>query len=114
MVTREQLIAPSKRPIERVTLPDRGEIMMRGMSAGELISFQRSLQPNKKNGAVPDDDTTLAAKLIVRCIVDKDGNRLLQDDDWKYVLSSWSGAELIATQSVIMRLNGYGSAEGND
>jgi len=114
MVTREQLIAPSKRPIERVTLAEpRGEIMMRGMSAGELIAFQKSIQP-KKNGAALDDDTTLAAKLIVRCVVDKDGNRLMQDDDWKYVLSEWSGAELMAAQSIIMRLNGYGSAEGND
>jgi hypothetical protein len=112
MLTREQLIAPSKRPIEKVMLPDRGEILMRGMSAGELMSFQRSVQ-SKKNGAASDDDTTLAAKLIVRCIVDRDGNRLMQDDDWKYVLSQWSGAELIAAQNIIMRLNGYGSAEGN-
>ena len=111
MLTREQLLAPSKRPAEAFKFRD-SEIFLRGMTAGELISFQRSIQ-SKKNGTIDVDQDSFGAKLLVRCIVDKTGTRLLQDDDWALLNKTWDAEEFQPALTIALRLNGYGSTEGN-
>jgi hypothetical protein len=116
MLSKEQLLATVKRPTEKVKLEEfGGEVLLRGMSAGELMSFQKAIQkPLKKNGQIEIDEETFAAKLLVRCIVDKNGNRFFGDDEWQ-ALNGWPVAAFQKAATVAMRLNGYsGSAEGND
>jgi hypothetical protein len=75
------------------------------------MHFQKAIS-SKKNGVASVDEDTFAAKLLVRCIVDDAGKRILQDDDWQ-ALQNWPAADFQKATSVAMRLNGYGSAEGN-
>jgi hypothetical protein len=115
MLSKEQLLATVKRPTEKVKLEEfGGEVLLRGMSAGELMSFQKSIQkPGKKNGQIEIDEETFGAKLLVRCLVDKSGNRLFHDDEWQS-LNDWPVAAFQKATSIAMKLNGYsGSAEGN-
>jgi hypothetical protein len=112
MLTREQLLTTFKRSSETVKVPELGgEIIIRGISAAELLSFQRSVQ-SKKNGAIAIDEDSFAAKLLVRCIVDASGKRVLTDTDWE-PLMEWPAAAFQRCTTIAMRLNGYGSAEGN-
>lgn len=111
-LNRDQLLSDTKRPIETVRLTDKGgEILVRGITAGELMHFQKAIS-SKKNGVASLDEDTFAAKLLVRCIVDETGKRILQDDDWQ-ALQNWPAADFQKATTVAMRLNGYGSAEGN-
>jgi len=113
MLTREQLLAVAKRSSETVKLPELGgEVIIRGITAGELMTFQKAVQ-SKKNGSVAVDEDTFAAKLLVRCIVDQAGKRILNDGDWE-PLMEWPAAAFQRVTTVAMKLNGYGSAEGND
>lgn len=112
MLTREQLLSTFKRSSETVKLPELGgDVVIRGITAAELMTFQKSVQA-KKNGSIAVDEDTFAAKLLVRCIVDKDGKRILSDEDWQ-PLMEWPASAFQRCTSVAMRLNGYGSAEGN-
>jgi hypothetical protein len=111
MLTRDQLLAAYTPPSETVTLPTMGgEVIMRGFTAGELIKFQRFV--SNKAGDV--DETTFGAKLLVRTIVDADGNRVLNDEDWKAV-QGWPAKDFQAASDAAMRVCGYTdrSAEGN-
>lgn len=113
MLTREQLLAPCKRQIETTKFRG-GEISVREMSAGELMAFQRSIEVrSKKNGVTEADPDTFAAKLIVRCVCDKDGNRVMQDNDWEALQQKWSSSEVQVVLPIATRLNGYSSTEGN-
>jgi hypothetical protein len=91
-----------------------GEILLRGISAGELMAFQKAIKkPGKKNGEFEIDEETFGAKLLVRCIVDKEGNRMFNDEEWG-ALNEWPVSAFQRASSVAMKLNGYsGSAEGN-
>lgn len=114
MLTREQLLAPAKWPTETVKLPDRGgEILIRSLSAGELMSFQEAVQSKKNGGAPTIDERTVGAKLLVRCIVDKTGGRTLHDDDWEIIHQEWSARDFQIATTAAMRLSGYGGTEGN-
>lgn len=116
MLSKEQLLATAKRPTEKVELPELGgDILLRGISAGELMGFQKAIQkPAKKNGHIEVDEDTFGAKLLVRCIVDKQGNRLFGDDEWQ-AFNEWPVSAFQKAMSVAMRLCGYsGSTEGND
>jgi hypothetical protein len=113
MLTREQLLAPCKRNIQTAKFRN-GEIFLREMTAGELMAFQRSIEVrSKKNGATEADPDTFAAKLMVRCICDRDGNRAMEDGDWEALQQKWSSSEIQALLPIATRLNGYASTEGN-
>jgi hypothetical protein len=113
MLTRDQLLAQCKRKIEPAKFRD-GEIFLREMSAGELMAFQRSIEiRSKKNGVTEADPDTFAAKLMVRCICDKDGNRAMEDSDWEALQQKWSSSEIQTLLPIATRLNGYASTEGN-
>lgn len=112
MLTREQLLSTFKRSSETVKLPELGgEVIIRGITAAELLTFQKAVQ-SKRNGSMAVDEDTFAAKLLVRCIVDQAGKRILTDDDWQ-PLMEWPAAAFQRCTTIAMRLNGYGSAEGN-
>lgn len=112
-LSREALLAAAKCPTETVEVPELGSaITLRGMTGRELIMFQRSVDKAKKTGEAAIDEESFLAKLLVRCIVDDDGSRLLEDDDWQAVLE-WPGVMVQRLTSVALRLCGYGTDEGN-
>lgn len=116
MLTKEQLLKTVKRPSVKVEMPEfGGEILLRGISAGELMTFQKSIEkPSKKNGEFEIDRETFGPKLLVRCIVDKDGNRVFADEEWES-FNGWPVSAFQRATAAALKLNGYsGSAEGND
>jgi hypothetical protein len=81
-LNREALLAAAKAPlpIEKVTVDGLGEVYVKGLSGKERDVWEGSLLVGSgKRQRV--DHANLRAKLVVRCIVDADGNRLLKDDD---------------------------------
>ena len=106
-LNREALLATAKCPTEKVTIPQ-GTVIVRGMTGRELIAFQRSV--TAANGKAVDD-TAFPAKLLVCCLVDEKGQRLLKDEDWEAVLNM-PGAVVQKLTTVALRLCGYGD-EGN-
>lgn len=125
-LTRDALLsAKNTCPSETVNVPELGgSVIVRGLMAGELTSFQKAVQkldPKKANGKsepsepleVAIDEDTFAAKLLVRCLVSEKGERLLQDDEWG-LTQQWPGIAFQRLAAVALRLSGYvGSAEGN-
>lgn len=113
MLTRDKLIAKVSLLSEVVHLPEMGgDVLVRGMTAAELLNFQAAVNVGKKNGAASIDEKTFPMKLLVRCIVDEKGNRILGDDDWSS-LDQWPATAFQRAAAVALRVNGYGSAEGN-
>lgn len=114
MLTRDKLLAKVTLLSEVVHLPEMGgDVLVRGMTAAELLSFQAAVSTGKKNGTtVAVDEKSFPSKLLVRCIVDEKGKRILNDDDWQ-VLEAWPAAAFQRAASVALRVNGYESAEGN-
>jgi hypothetical protein len=89
-----------------------GEVLLRGMSAKELLSFQQSIQRKDRKGGIAVDEETFAAKLLVRSIVNDRGERMFGDDEWQE-LEQWPAAVFQRLAEAALKLNGYGSAEGN-
>lgn len=105
MLTRDELLAYRKAPVETVKLPE-GEVRIRGLIARELLDFQRALELGKKNGVSTQDQDAFPAKLLVRCIVDEEGKPILSPDDWPSILE-WPGTTMQKLAAVAFRLCGY-------
>jgi hypothetical protein len=109
------LFSPVKLPTETVMLPERGvEITLKGMTARELMDFQKSVQkPGKKPGETEVDVESFHFRLIARCLVNENGERYPAEECWPKIAETWPSADYQAAYPVAMRLCGYGSAEGN-
>lgn len=110
MVTREQLIQVRDLPEETVHVPElNATVRLRGMTGRDLLSFTRALELGKKNGVSAVDEEGFPAKLLVRCIVNESGERVLQDEDWRAVLE-WPGTMMQRLTAVAFKLCGYGES----
>ena len=108
MLTREQLVGHRFLPFEEVKVPSMGgSIGVQGMTAGDAVAYYKIVEKQTKNGM----DVEALAKLLVRCIVDEQRERIFGDDEWNEVMK-WPNAALHTVAQVAMRLNN-GSAEGN-
>src|SRR5262245_13555448 len=113
MATRDELLSLKAVPTDNIKVPELGgTIRLRGLTGRELLGFQRSLELGKQNGASMQDQDGFPAKLLVRCIVDDNGDRILRDEDWPSVLE-WPGTVMQRLASAAFRLCGYGADEGN-
>ncbi len=84
-LTAEQILAASDIETEAVDVPEwGGKVFVRGLSSVEVDNYNRSLVVMDKRG-----NTTVGrldnvrASLVVRCLVDEDGERLFQDHQAK-------------------------------
>ena len=100
-------------PTETVEVPVWGaSVIVKGMDARELTAFQKSIEmPGKRPGEVQIDEETLSHKLIVRCLVDDKGHRLLKDEEYKFV-QEWPAAAFQKIHHAALRVNGM-TSEGN-
>jgi hypothetical protein len=87
-----------------------GKILLRGMTGGELVEFQQKVAEGarkKTNG----QNWEFPAKLLVRCIINDEGERVLEDEDWQ-AAQQWPGSVFQKLVSVAMRLNGFSLGAG--
>ena len=108
MLSREQLLAGGKRPTKVITLPSMGgDVILRGFSAEELVDFQKWVALKKGEKF---EEMIFASKLVVRCLVDESGNRVLTDDDWKLV-KEWPALEFRVITNAALEINGLRDPE---
>jgi len=105
MLTREALLAAKDLcPKETVSIPELGgDVVIQGLTAKELVTFQRKADGKEEN---------FAFRLLVLCLKDENGQRILNDEDAPTV-EQWPGAIVQRLVEVAMRLNGFGRSAEN-
>ncbi len=101
-LTKETILSANDVEIKEVEVPEWGGVVcVRGMTARERQRYEESLQGKK--GQI--NTRNALEKLVVLCIVDKDGNRLFADDDIA-ALSKKSAKALMRVAAVATELSG--------
>lgn len=89
-LTAEAILKANDLPYEDINVPEWGGIVrVRGATALEASEYSESMVVRKKTkNKEGDDDTEIEinplnsqCKLVVRCVVDEDGNRIFKDED---------------------------------
>ena len=109
-LTREAILAANDLPTEEVAVPEWGPgavVLVRGMTGAERDVWEGSLTV-ERGGQTVQDVTNATAKAIVRCIVDENGNRVLNDRDANE-LGAKSAVALMRVWRVARRLSGIGA-----
>ncbi len=84
MFMRAAAKAATSLPRERIDLPElalEGDVYARAMTGHERDSFEESMRIKKGRNKGESDLSNFRAQMAVRCLVDEDGTRILQDDD---------------------------------
>jgi hypothetical protein len=117
-LSRDDFLKAEDNVAEEVDLSDipgyHGSVLVRGMTGRERDDFELSFQQRGRRGEfMPVGITNLAnitARLVSRCVVDDDGNRLFTDADVT-ALGNKSSAALERLNAVASRLSGIGPKE---
>lgn len=79
-LSRDQLLAAQALPYEDVEIAELGRVRVQGLSLAQRDEYESAVVENRgRNVAVNREN--IRAKLIVRCLVNGNGERLLKDDD---------------------------------
>jgi hypothetical protein len=79
-VTRDMLLRPLVRRFKTVEVPEWGKFRIRSLTELERSKFEASIR-DKKGQVSNTKLIDLKCRLIVLCVVDGDGNQLLQNSD---------------------------------
>ncbi|MEU3281768.1 hypothetical protein [Streptomyces antibioticus] len=121
-LTGSQILEADDTKTEPVDIPAwGGEVLVRGLTGAERDAYEASIQqirpkPDGTKEVVLVRDNA-RAKLLVKCLVDEEGNRLFKDTDAP-ALGKKNGAILDKLYDVAAELSGMGDAaekeiEGN-
>lgn len=99
-------------PVERVPVPELGAdkvAIVRGLSGTERDKYQAELlnQRGKRNTVMLDD---VSAKLVGKCLIGEDGNRLFRDHEYG-IVGAIRGDVLKRLYDVAARLSGITDEE---
>lgn len=110
MLNRDALLSgKSFLPFEEVSVPELGgTVGVQGMTAGDAMAYYVSLGKRKADERM---DVDSLAKLVVRCCVDDQRQRVFEDDEWTEVVK-WPNSALQRVALAAMRVNN-GTIEGN-
>src|SRR5258707_6606445 len=119
-LSRDAVLEGKGRDVVEVECPEWGwSVLVRGMTGKERDQFEVSLggspgamqvQRGRAGGEPARDLVNLRAKVVVRCVVDEDGNRLFTDAD-VVALGEKSGAPVDRIFNVAARLSGMGGED---
>jgi hypothetical protein len=119
MVTQETIVRLSRDDIlkaadnepEEIDVPEwGGSVLVRGMTGRERDAFEMSMLTPGRGGRRQVDPANVRAKLVARCVIDDDGNRLFTDADVAE-LGGKSAAAVDRVYAVAARLSGMGGEE---
>ena len=82
-LSREEILATSI-PVETVDVPEwGGKVILRGLTSVERDDYEQGMVETSPNGSVKAKRQlhNVRASLVVRCIVDEQGERVFADDD---------------------------------
>lgn len=112
LLTRDQLLAPRTPPQERVPVPElepAGVLLVQGLMLAGRDEYEAAVfRSNGKN--LEFNSKNARAQLIVRCVVDEKGNRILKDEDAEQV-GRWPPDVGVRVFAVCQRLSGLGTAD---
>jgi hypothetical protein len=108
-LSRDDILKAEDSATEEVDVPEwGGTVLVRGMTGRERDEFELSFRQRGRRGEVQSGMANLSnvrAKLVARCCVDDDGNRLFTDADVA-ALGEKSGDALDRLNDVAARLSG--------
>lgn len=117
MLSKQQILDAPDLPKQTVEVPEwGGSVIVQGLSAYDKDEFEQSIyrpgQPATPGGNAPlvRDLSNLRAKLVVRCVVDEEGNRLFGDGDAE-ALGKKSAAAVDRLFAVAQRLSALTDAD---
>ncbi len=95
-------------PQETVEVPEfGGAVIVRGMSGAQMAEFDKAVMGPIDGDKPPQVDQDLfAPMLLVHCLVDEKGSRLLKDSDLPKV-KAWPASAFRRLATIAMRLNGF-------
>lgn len=104
-LSKDDILKAADVKTEEVQVPEwGGTVLVRGMTGAERDAYEASVMV-QYNGQVQMNTANGRAKLVVKCIVDDDGNRLFTDEDAVEV-GAKSGRALDRLFEVAARLSG--------
>ena len=105
-LSRDEILKAEDLSAEEVEVPEwGGTVLVRGMTGQELDAFQMSARDQKSGQRLPGAMVNVRAKVVARCVVDDDGDRLFTDADIT-ALGEKSGAAIDRVFDVASRLSG--------
>jgi len=105
-LNRDQILKADDNAAEEVAVPEwGGTILVRGMTGKERDEFEVSMMERGHGGRMVPNTVNVRAKVIMRCVVDEDGNRLFTAADLA-ALGEKSGAAIDRVYAVAARLSG--------
>lgn len=115
-LSRDGILAVDDIQIEKVPVPEwHDEVIIRGLTGDELDAFQGSIRQFRPTFDGKGMETVLIqegmrAKLLVKCLIGEDGERLFADQDAS-ALGAKNGAVIDRLYDVAARLSGLSEEE---
>jgi hypothetical protein len=105
-LSRDDILKAEDNAPEELEIPEwGGSVLVRGMSGRERDAFEVSMRDQRSGQQIPGAMNNIRAKLVARCIVDDDGDRVFTDSDIA-ALGEKSGAAIDRIFDVASRLSG--------
>jgi hypothetical protein len=105
-LSRDDILKCEDNAPEEVEVPEwGGTVLVRGMSGRERDAFEVSMRDQRSGQQIPGALNNLRAKVVARCVVDDDGDRLFTDSDFA-ALGEKRAAPIIRLFNVAARLSG--------
>jgi hypothetical protein len=113
-LSRDDILKAADNEPEEVDVPEwGGSVLVRGMTGRERDAFELSMLQPGRGGRRVVDPANVRAKLVARCCVDDDGNRLFTDADVAE-LGGKSAAAVDRVYAAAARLSGMGADDQED
>lgn len=116
-LSKDQIVAAEDREVRSVPVPEwGGEVLLKTMTGTDRNAYENSLIRMQGDVAVPNM-ANASAKLLARCLVDEDGERLFSEAEI-HELGQKSASVLSRLSEVAQEMNGLTEqaveeAEGN-
>jgi hypothetical protein len=102
-MTREQILASTTIQSEAVDVPKwGGTVYLKTLNSAQRVEFFGLVEPIK------DNPTKVGMLLVVHCLFDDQGHRILQPEDADSLLENQSGELMNRLCAIANRLNGIG------
>ena len=105
-LSKDDILKAADNAPEEVDVPEwGGTVLVRGMTGRERDAFEVSMRDQRSGQRLPGALNNIRSKVVVRCIVDDDGDRLFTDADIA-ALGEKSAASIDRVFDVASRLSG--------
>lgn len=110
-LSKDDILKTEDNAPDEVEVPEwGGSVLVRGMSGRERDAFEVSMRDQRSGQRLPGALTNVRAKIVARCIVDDDGDRLFTDSDIA-ALGEKSAAAIDRIYEVAARKSGMSEAD---